>query len=86
MAEGATATPVRHLSRLPFLVAPSEAGRGPRAGGAWADRYVGKRGGIDPRSGPGSDNVGPPPGREAVLDGLARGEDHVVVFLKDDDF
>ena len=27
-----------------------------------------------------------PPRREAVLDGLARGEDHVVVFLKDDDF
>ena len=27
MAEGATATPGRHLSRLPFLVAPSEARR-----------------------------------------------------------
>jgi hypothetical protein len=36
------------------LVAPSEARRGPRSGGARADRYVGKRGGIDPEEWAGS--------------------------------
>ena len=49
-----------------------------------ADRYVAKRGRIEARSGLGA-AVGPLPRRETGLDGLARGEHHVVIVLEDDD-
>ncbi len=58
--------------------------RGLRSGGP-ADRYVSERGGIDPEDWARAPTSDPLRDAKTVSDGLACGDDHVVVFLEDDD-